>query len=334
MNTIIQGDNLDTLKMLQRDYGGQVGLIYTDPPFATNNIFRMDDDRANTISMASKSALAYDDTLRGEAYLNAIEERLKAAYLLLSNTGSLYLHIDCKVAYDIKIILDKIFGPGSFRNSISRIKSNPKNFSQDGYGSVKDTILFYTKSKQFTWNEPRRAPTERRLKQFNKEDERGKYDTAPLHAPGETLDGDTGKEWMGRLPPKGRHWRRPPKELDELERQGLIVWSRTGNPRMKVYAKDVIERGVLLQDVWEFKDPQYPSYPTEKNLEMLESIVRASSNPGDMVLDFCCGSGTTLLAAAKHGRNFIGIDRSPKAIECAVNRLDGYEFETRALLNA
>lgn len=332
MNTVIQGDNLDALKTLKRKYSGSVGLIYTDPPFSTNNVFRMDRDRASTISMAADAPLAYADVLKGQEYLDTVGERLKLAYDLLSDEGSLYLHIDCKVGYDMKVILDDIFGTDRFRNSISRIKSNPKNFAQKGYGSVKDTILFYTKSDRFVWNEPRMPPTQRRMSQFNKEDERGPYTTAPLHAPGETLHGATGMAWRGTLPPKGRHWRYPPKRLEALDKEGLIEWSRTGNPRLKVYADVVSERGVLLQDVWEFKDPQYPTYPTEKNLEMLETIVKTSSNPGDLVLDPYCGSGTTLLAAARHGRRFLGIDKSDKAIDCVQTRLAGYEFKLRQMV--
>ena len=331
MSTIIRGDNLDALKTLERDYKESVRLIYIDPPFSTNITFHMDENRANTISMPSGAQVAYADVLRGQEYLDAVADRLKAAHALLAATGSIYLHMDCKVAYDMKTILDKIFGPDNFRNSISRVKSNPKNFPQKEYGNVKDTILFYTKSERFVWNEPRKMPTEHRLKQFTKADERGRYTTAPLHAPGETISGDTGKEWRGMIPPSGRHWRYSPSRLEELDGQGMIEWSRTGNPRLKVYAKDVAERGVLLQDVWEFKDPQHPTYPTEKNLEMLETIVGASSNPGDMVLDFYCGSGTTLLAAAKHGRKFIGIDSSAKAIECAIGKLAEYDFEVREL---
>lgn len=334
MNIVMHADNLDALKVLRRRYKGKVGLIYTDPPFATNNVFRIDENRANTISAAADAPLAYEDVLRGQEYLDMVKERLQLAYDLLSKEGSLYLHIDCKVGYDMKVVLDSIFGPGRFRNSISRIKSNPKNFAQKGYGSVKDTILFYTKSDRFVWNEPRMPPTRQRLNQFNKEDQRGKYTTAPLHAPGETINGNTGKPWRGTSPPKGRHWRYAPKRLEELDAQGLIEWSKTGNPRLKIYADDIAERGVLLQDVWEFKDPQYPTYPTEKNLEMLEIVIKTSSNSGDLVLDPFCGSGTTLLAAAKYGRKFIGIDNSKLAIDCTCKRLDEYPFKMRQLLNA
>ena len=114
----------------------------------------------------------------------------------------------------------------------------------------------------------------------------------------------------------------PPEVLDEFERKGLIEWSSTGNPRRKHYADDAMKRGKKRQDVWEFKDPPYPIYPTEKNLEMLKVIVKASSNRGDIVLDCFAGSGTTLIAAELLGRRWIGIDNSPIAIQASLKRLE------------
>ena len=324
MNKIIHGDNLQGLKRLLKLHAGKINLIYIDPPFATNNIFRISDGRTATVSMGKSAEIAYSDTITGTEYLVALKERLKIAYDLLSDGGSLYLHIDCKIAYEVKNVLDEIFTPYNFRNSISRIKSNPKNFSQKGYGSIKDTILFYTKSNNYIWNEPRIKPENTRMDKFTKMDSKGRYTTTPLHAPSETKNGDTGKKWHGKFPPVGRHWRYSRKKLDDLDKRNMIEWSKNGNPRLKIYAHDVIAKGVLLQDIWEFKDPPYPQYPTEKNLDMLQTIVRASSNPGDIVLDFYCGSGTSLLASAMNNRRFIGIDQSDKAIRCCKNRLSDY----------
>ena len=132
---------------------------------------------------------------------------------------------------------------------------------------------------------------------------------------------ETGKAWRGLFPPPGRHWRVPPAELDELEARGLIERSRSGNPRKIVYADDVDRKGTKVQDVWTMKDPQYPVYPTEKNLEMLSRIIEASSSPGDIVLDCFAGSGTTLEAAERLQRRWIGIDQSPTAIRTALERL-------------
>ena len=135
------------------------------------------------------------------------------------------------------------------------------------------------------------------------------------------------------LPPVGRHWRYDPKVLDELDANGLIHWSSTGNPRKKIYADQVMSVGAKMQDIWAFKDPQNPKYPTEKNMELLRTIIKASSNPGDYVMDAFCGSGTTLVAAQELGRYFIGMDSSKKAISICEKRLKDFEVEgERSLL--
>ncbi|MDO5581118.1 MAG: site-specific DNA-methyltransferase [Planctomycetia bacterium] len=123
------------------------------------------------------------------------------------------------------------------------------------------------------------------------------------------------------LPPIGRHWRSNPEELDKLDAEGLIEWSKTGNPRKIIYAEDKVAEGRKVQDVWTWKDSPYPSYPTEKNLDMLEMIINTSSDENSVVLDCFCGSGTTLVAAENLNRNWIGIDSSDSAIKVAESRL-------------
>jgi adenine-specific DNA-methyltransferase len=140
-----------------------------------------------------------------------------------------------------------------------------------------------------------------------------------LHAPGETKNGATGHEFKGIKPPEGRHWRCDPGELEELDKKGLIEWSVNGNPRKIIYADE--KDGKKMQDIWEFKDYQYPMYPTEKNLDLVKTILKASSNENSLVMDFFCGSGTTLVAANELCRRWIGIDKEEKAIEVARKRL-------------
>ena len=156
-----------------------------------------------------------------------------------------------------------------------------------------------------------------------------RYTTTPLHAPGVTRKGATGGHWRGMPPPAGRHWRYPPEKLDELDAAGLIAWSSTGNPRKIIYADQ--SQGKLPQDVWVYKDPQRPSYPTQKNSAMLERIILTSSEPGDTVLDCYAGSGATLLEAARLGRRFIGMDDAPAAREVAERRLRAEGVEWRAV---
>ncbi|MGA9121029.1 MAG: site-specific DNA-methyltransferase, partial [Bacteroidota bacterium] len=236
------------------------------------------------------------------------------------------------IGHYVKILLDQVFGIANFRSDIARIKCNPKNFERKGYGNVKDMILFYTKTARFVWNEPREEMGEESIKRlFPRLDAEGRrYTTTPLHAPGETRNGPTGRPWRGRMPPTGRHWRVAPEELSRLEEHQLIEWSRTGNPRKRIFADEKAARGKRVQDVWEFKDPPYPDYPTQKNIEVIKRIISTSSNPGDLVLDCFAGSGTTLVAAQELGRRWIGIDNSSHAINVARERLQslagGVEF--------
>ncbi len=322
-NKLIHADNLSTLKTLLDDYSGKVDLIYIDPPFATNGHFKISEDRANTVSSSNGDAIAYSDTLVGADFLEFLRERLVFLRELLSERGSIYLHIDYKIGHYVKLIMDEVFGREMFRNDITRIKCNPKNFDRKAYGNIKDLILFYSKSAAPTWNDPRVPFTEEdKERLFKKLDKGGRqYTTIPLHAPGETSSGNTSKEWKGMKPPKGRHWRTDPAVLEEWDKQGLIEWSVNGVPRKKIFLDE--NEGKKMQDIWEFKDPQYPQYPTEKNLDLLKFIIEASSSEGDLVLDCFAGSGTTLVAAQTLNRNWIGIDKSEQAIKVAKKRLAG-----------
>lgn len=324
-NRLYYGDNLKILRRLLRDSSvrGQVRLVYIDPPFGTGQNFTVSIDRRATISRASDGAIAYEDNLAGKDYLKFMRLRLELIRQLLADDGSIYVHIDTKIGHYVKVLLDGILGPFNFRNDITRIKSNPKNFNQSGYANFKDTILFYTKGNRYVWNPPREPYLEDELRRlFPKIDADGRrYTTTPLHAPGETKNGATGQTWKGVNPPAGRHWRCSPEALNELQRQHLIEWSSTGNPRKRIFADEASKRGKLLQDIWIFKDPPYPIYPTEKNMDMLKLIIGASSNPGDIVMDCFCGSGGTLVAAQETGRRWIGIDNSETAIGICEDRL-------------
>ncbi len=323
---LIRGDNLPALHAL-RNMGAArppVDLVYIDPPYSTNTVFRVGAERTATVSAAADSDVAYSDTLQGAPFIEFLRERLILLREIMGPHASIFLHIDYKIGHYVKVMMDEVFGSGNFRNDIARIKCNPKNFARKGFGNVKDMILFYSKSDDFVWHEPRVAMTDDDVARlFSKVDGQGRrYTTTPLHAPGETANGPTGKPWKGLTPPEGRHWRYDPKMLDELEEQGLIEWSSTGNPRKIIFADDAEAGGKKLQDIWEFKDPQYPSYPTEKNPDLLRTIIAACSDPGMTVLDCFCGSGTTLVAAERMGRRWIGVDESPAAIEVARRRLD------------
>lgn len=319
-NLLINGENLEVLKYLisEKNLRGKIDLIYIDPPYATGSDFTISDSRANTVSNSKNGKIAYSDKLKGQEFLDFLEKRLTLLKELLSEKGSIYLHIDYKIGHYVKILMDKVFGIENFRSDISRIKCNPKNFKRIGYGNIKDMILFYTKGANPIWNEPKEKYSQDDIKKlFPKIDKNGRhYTTVPIHAPGETLNP---QPFKGMLPPQGRHWRTDVKTLENWDSEGLIEWSANGNPRKIIFADE--QEGKRMQDIWEFKDPQYPNYPTEKNLDMLKTIVNTSSNLESIVLDCFCGSGTTLLASELLGRKWIGIDESKTAIEITEKRL-------------
>jgi len=150
-----------------------------------------------------------------------------------------------------------------------------------------------------------------------------RYKKVPIHAPG-TRNGETGKEWKGMLPPPGKHWQYTPERLTEFDNKGEIYWSANGNPRRKVFFNR--DKGIPVQDIWlDLQDSlnqniKTTGYPTEKNAYILERIIEASSNEGDIVFDCFAGSGTALDVADQLGRKFIGIDNSSEAIYTIIKR--------------
>lgn len=311
VNRLYYGDNLGILAGLMNDQEvkGHVKLIYIDPPFATNSVFQ-----------SRCQSDAYHDLLAGAPYVEFLRRRLVLLRELLAEDGSIYVHLDQKMAFQIKVIMDEIFGSQNFRNWITRKKCNPKNYTRKAYGNVSDYILFYTKSDSYCWNRAYDQWTlERAAKEYEYTEEGTgrRYKKVPVHAPG-ARNGKTGEPWRGMMPPPGKHWQYTPEKLDEFDANGEIYWSPNGNPRRKVYLDQ--SEGVPVQDIWiEFRDAhnqmiQITGYPTEKNPGILARIIRASSNEGDLVLDCFAGSGTTLAVSCQLGRRWIGVDNSPEAI--------------------
>jgi adenine-specific DNA-methyltransferase len=312
-NIVMYGDNVAAMQHLLADehLARTVDLIYIDPPFCTGRVF-----------YKQSGGTGYSDVFSSDAeYLRFLHDRLRLLRQLMSDRGSLYLQIDRKYGYLARRVIDRTIGRSHFRNEITRIKCNPKNSKRKAYGNQTDTIYFFSLPDAI-WNDCREPVTKKQLSQFTKVDADGRrYTTSPLHAPGTVSDGPTGGAWRGMLPPPGKHWATTPDKLDQLDAAGLVEWSSTGNPRRKRYLDDV--QGCWIQDVWQFKDKggSRDDYPTEKNLAMLERIILQSSAPDSTVLDCFMGSGTTLVAAAKHGRRFIGIDESGGSLAATVGRL-------------
>lgn len=306
-NRYIFGDNYFVLKKLLDTHKGKIDLVYIDPPFGTGNDFNSINDET-----------AYSDKIVDSEFLEFLRKRLFLIRELLSEEGSIYLHIDKKIGHYVKIIMDEVFGYRNFINDITRIKCNPKNFSRNAYGNYSDMILYYAKNRdQQIWHNIREPMNEEKRKELfpKKHPKYGFYTTHPIHAPGKTIDGDTGMEWKGLMPPKGRHWRYSREVLTGLDNKGLIEWSETGNPRKIVLASE--HKGFKVQDVWEFKDKglSYVDYPTQKNDDLLERIILNSSNENSIVLDCFCGSGSTLKSAFRLNRKFIGIDSSTHSLD-------------------
>ena len=322
-NALFYGDNFDVLLyLLNNGYQRRVKLIYIDPPFAT---------ASNFVNRNLKQA--YSDTLRGGEYIEFLRERLILMRELLSDDGSIYLHLDSNMAFPMKLIMDELFQEDHCRAFITRKKCSTKNYTKNTFGNISDYIMFYSKSSDYTWNRPFDPwELDRMTEEYPYIDEKNgrRYKKVPLHAPG-VRNGETGKAWRGKMPPAGKHWQYTPQKLDELDAAGEIYWSPTGNPRRKVFCDPA--KGVPVQDIWlHYRDSvnqtrKTTGYPTEKNYEMLKMIVCASSNPGDIVLDCFAGSGTTLDAAFECGRLWIGADNSIESIKAIIRRFtDGLEI--------
>lgn len=275
---------------------------------------------------AMRRLLGDNDVL---AYLVMMSARLIELHRVLRKSGSLYLHCDPTASHYLKIILDAIFGPENFRNEVIW-KRTTAHSSAKRYGPIHDVLLFYSSTDSFTWNPQFQPYDEKYLKSKYRhiEAETGRtYRLSDLTANG-TRNGSSGQPWRGHNPAaKGNHWKFTTERLDELDIEGRIYWTKGGEgiPQYKRYLDEM--PGVALQDIWTDIDPinaraaERLGYPTQKPLTLLERILNASSNPGDVVLDPFCGCGTTVDAAQKLGRRWVGIDVTYLAVDLIDKRL-------------
>lgn len=249
------------------------------------------------------------------AYLIYMVQRLLYMKSLLRPTGSLYLHCDPTASHYIKVMMDGIFGHKNFQSEIVW-KRTSAHSSAKRHGPVHDVILFYSMSGHFTWNQSFQAYDETYLDQFyTHKDENGRrWRRSDLTGAG-IRHGETGNPWRGiDVTAKGRHWAFPPSVLDQMDRDGKIHWPKrkAGMPMFKRYLDE--QPGVPLQDVWTDVRPIHNmseerlGYPTQKPIALLERIIKASSNEGDIVFDPFCGCGTTIYAAEKTKRQWMGCD--------------------------
>lgn len=308
------------------------------------------------------------------AYLAMMAPRLVELHRVLKPTGCLYLHCDPTASAYLKMMLDGIFDPINFRNEIVWRRTNAHNKLSRQYGPIHDTILFYARSKQTKVHPGRRPYLKNYVKEnFPYKDERGFYQSNVLTGSG-TRTGESGQPWRTYNPTsKGRHWAIPEKLLNELpeserrvpvqeilerlDQRELILHPRgaTSLPRYKQYLES--STGILYQDIWAYQpgtsgllegstesidqdvkwldsEEEKLGYQTQKPVGVIERILQTSTKPGDVVLDPFCGCGTTIHAAQKLGREWIGIDITYLAINLIKRRLkdafgEEIEFEEK-----
>jgi site-specific DNA-methyltransferase (adenine-specific) len=282
------------------------------------------------------------------AYLSMMGARLQALHRTLKPTGSMYLHCDPTASHYLKVLMDAIFVPAAFRNEIVWKRTGAHN-SAKRFGPVHDVILYYAKTDAVIWNHQFQDYDPKYLKKFGKRDgATGKFfQDVTLTGPG-VRHGPSGQPWRGFNPTaKGRHWQPASyvyskyeeltgeplnkypllERLDRLDEIGLIYWptKEGGQPRYKAFLEDAA--GLPLSDVWTDIDvinsqsDERIGYPTQKPRQLLERIISASTNEGDIVFDPFCGCGTTIAAAQALNREWIGIDITARAIDIIIDRL-------------
>ena len=340
-NKLIWGDNKLILSSLKNgpmreeiEEQGGLKLIYIDPPFDVGADFSMDIEIGNDTFTKKPSILeeiAYRDTWGkgADSFIAMIYERLILMRDLLAEDGSIYVHCDWRMVGYLRIVIDEVFGPDHFQNIITW-RRGPQKSHGLGYGHNADYIIYGTKTDRLVWNIQTGELSDEYLESF-KEDEYGKYVTTPLHSgrPPKNVP-----EWRGVKPPSGRGWAYTIETLEKLDKEGKVEWSKNGVPRLKRYLSEI--KGAAVQEIWTdikpllAKSSSHVGYPTQKPEALLERIIKASSNEGDLVADFFCGSGTTAAVAEKLGRKWICTDLGKFAVHTTRKRMIGVQRQLKA----
>jgi len=305
------------------------------------DVLRSGNGAAAEMLRAMRGFLGENDMM---AYLAMMAVRLIELHRVLKPTGSLYLHCDPTASHYLKILLDAVFGATNFRTEISWRRQSAHNDAAQGrnqFGNVRDIIFFYTKSSAWTWTWLYTPYDESYVRNFYRHIEEGtgrRYRLGDITAPGgaDPKKRNPFYEFLGVK----RYWRYSEQRMNELYADGRIIQTAPGRvPQYKRYLDEM--PGVALQNDWGDVLPLHAShkeklgYPTQKPVALLERIIAASSNPGDLVLDPFCGCGTTVHAAEKLGRNWIGIDVTHLAIGLIEKRLrdafPGVQFTTHGV---
>jgi site-specific DNA-methyltransferase (adenine-specific) len=357
MNTLYYGDNLPILRAMPSE---TVDLVYLDPPFNSSRSYNvLFKDQSNASSDAQITAFedtwawgpsaehALTDIIQANpgvvddlldalkkiigpspmlAYLVMMAARLVELRRVLKPTGSLYLHCDPTASHYLKIILDTVFGFENFHNEIIWQRTNAHNDAGQ-FGRIHDVLLFYTRSKNYTWNVITTEYTQKQINRYKKDKNGRLYTGQDLTA--SRPNSNSGKfNWRGTMPPASRGWGYTLEQLEKWWAEGRILTKQDGTPRMDGLIKYIDEMpGKPLQSIWSDvprisnTDAERLGYPTQKPLALLERIIQASSNPGDLILDPFCGCGTAIAAAEKLNRRWIGIDITYLAITLIEGRM-------------
>ena len=296
-----------------------------DSEIAYQDVITDGPEKLGDLLEAMRRFLGQNDMM---AYLTMMAQRTAELHRVLKPTGSIYLHCDPTASHYLKLMMDAVFGLENFRNEIIWKRTSAHSDVEQGaihMGRIHDTMLRYSKGASPKWNTVY-VPYDREYIEsaYRYTDESGRrYQTQPLHAakPG----GDTLYEWKGKLPPPGRYWAYSKENMERLDSVGRIAYSRTGTPRYKIFLDE--KEGKPLQDIWSDVSPVHNQpkerlgYQTQKPEALLERIINASSDEGDVVLDPFCGCGTAIAVAERLKRRWIGIDITHLAISLMKSRL-------------
>jgi len=330
-NKLIWGDNKLILSSLrsgslrrQIENAGGIKLVYIDPPFDVGADFKMPieigDGETFTKEPSIVEEIAYRDTWgKGvDSYLVMIYERLKLIHDLMADDGCIYMHCDYRLSGSIRIILDEIFGADNFINQVIW-KSAVGDTSSKNRKFIKshDILFLYSKSKDYyVWNDVFQDYSESSSKLYNNEDEKGVFRFVPVDNPGG--GGYIYDLGYGEKKPNNGY-RMPLETAQKWIEEGTLIVQQGKVPNRKKYMNT---SGVRCQDIWtDISGSIRKEYPTQKPEALLERIMIASSNPGDIIADFFCGSGTTMVVAEKLGRKWVGCDLSRFAIHTSRKRI-------------
>ncbi|WP_395741164.1 DNA methyltransferase [Prosthecobacter sp.] len=297
----------DAAVLIERVPSGAVELCYIDPP-----LFPHIDEAA-----------AQESTRIMRDHLLALAKVLQQARRCLTSTGNIFVHSEPEMNGSIRLLLDQVFGRQNFCQEIIVPRPTPR--TRGGLPAGHDTVFHFRVGSEFVFNAQMRALTpEETARQFSKSDARGPFRLMSLVSP--ISRPSLAFEWEGEMPPKGNSWRFSRERLEQFHADGKIVMGPPGSPpRLKQYASEAAA-GIDIGTVWDdlplsLTAGERADYPTQKPELLLERLIKMGSNKGGLVLDPFCGSGTTLMAASKCGRRWIGGDNSSQAIAVATQRL-------------